>query len=44
VIVKVENDCSLGEKKNMNLPGCLIDIPTVTAKDEDDIVNFGVKH
>lgn len=28
----------------MNLPGCLIDLPTVTDKDEDDIVNFGRKY
>ena len=28
----------------MNLPGCLVDLPTVTDKDEDDIVNFGLKH
>lgn len=28
----------------MNLPGALIDLPTVTEKDEDDIVNFGLKH
>jgi len=31
-------------KKNMNLPGCIVDIPTVTEKDEDDIVNFGRKY
>jgi pyruvate kinase len=28
----------------MNLPGCIVDLPTVTEKDEDDIVNFGLKH
>lgn len=28
----------------MNLPGAVIDLPTVTEKDEDDIVNFGLKH
>ena len=27
----------------MNLPGVNIDLPTVTEKDEDDIVNFGLK-
>ncbi len=42
--VKVENDCSLGEKKNMNLPGCIVDLPTVTDKDADDIINFGLKY
>lgn len=28
----------------MNLPGCKVDLPTVTEKDEDDIVNFAVKY
>ena len=44
IICEVKNDVSMGERKNMNLPGCKIDIPTITEKDEDDIVNFGVKH
>ena len=42
--VRVENDCSIGERKNMNLPGCLIDIPTTTEKDRKDIVEFGLKN
>lgn len=28
----------------MNLPGVKIDLPTVTPKDEDDIVNFALKY
>jgi pyruvate kinase len=28
----------------MNLPGAIIDLPTLTEKDEDDLVNFGVKN
>lgn len=44
VIVTVYNDFKLGEKKNMNLPGCVVKLPTVTEKDEDDIVNFGLKY
>ena len=44
MIVIVENDCSLGEKKNMNLPGCIVDLPTTTKKDEVDIVEFGLKY
>ena len=28
----------------MCLPGCLIDIPTVTEKDEEDICDFGLKY
>lgn len=27
----------------MNLPGAIIDLPTLTEKDEDDIVDFGLK-
>jgi len=26
------------------LPGCKVNLPTLTEKDIDDIVNFGVKH
>ena len=44
IITTVENDCEIGERKNMNLPGCEIHIPTITEKDEDDIVNFGLKN
>lgn len=43
VIVKVLNDAKLGEKKNMNLPGVVVKLPTLTEQDEDDLVNFGVK-
>jgi pyruvate kinase len=37
VMVKVLNNCCLGERKNMNLPGCIVDLPTVTEKDAQDI-------
>jgi pyruvate kinase len=37
------NSASLGEKKNMNLPGCIVNLPTLTEKDEDDLVKFGLK-
>ena len=30
VTVRVQNDYVLGEKKNMNLPGAIIDLPTLT--------------
>ena len=30
IICEVKNDVSMGERKNMNLPGCKIDIPTIT--------------
>ena len=26
----------------MNLPGVVVDLPTLTAKDEDDLVNWGL--
>ena len=39
----VKNNCKLGEKKNMNLPGAIIELPTLTEKDEDDIIDFGLK-
>lgn len=44
VMVEVMNSVTLGERKNMNLPGCQVDIPTVTEKDENDIKLFGLKH
>jgi pyruvate kinase len=39
----VENTASIGERKNMNLPGVKVELPTFTDKDVDDIVNFGIK-
>ena len=44
VLVRVCNSVTLGEKKNMNLPGVNVDLPTITEKDKDDLVNFGLKH
>lgn len=44
VLVKVCNNVSIGEKKNMNLPGVIVDLPTITEKDRDDLVNFGLKY
>lgn len=43
VRVTCENDFTLGEKKNMNLPGCVVDLPTLTEQDEIDLVDFGLK-
>ena len=36
------NDATLGERKNCNLPGVKVDLPTMTEKDLHDIVDFGV--
>ena len=44
VTCEVLNNCSLGERKNMNLPGVKVSLPTFTEKDVDDIVNFGIKN
>ena len=44
VIVRVCSSVTIGEKKNMNLPGVIVDLPTITEKDRDDLVNFGLKY
>jgi pyruvate kinase len=44
VTCRVENNATLGERKNMNLPGVIVNLPTFTEKDVDDIVNFGIKN
>jgi len=44
VVTRVENNAKIGERKNMNLPGVVVDLPTLTEKDIDDIVNWGIKH
>jgi len=43
VVCEIMNKCKLGERKNMNLPGCEVHLPTITEKDEDDIVDFALK-
>lgn len=37
------NTATIGEKKNMNLPGAIVNLPTLTEKDESDLVDFGLK-
>jgi pyruvate kinase len=32
----------LGERKNVNLPGVVVDLPTLTEKDTEDILQWGV--
>jgi len=44
VITEVMNNCSLGERKNCNLPGIQVDLPVLQEKDKDDLVKFGIPH
>ena len=42
VTTRVENNASIGERKNMNLPGVIVDLPTLTEKDIKDITEWGI--
>jgi len=42
VLVRVLNNVAFGDHKNMNLPGAIVDLPTLTDKDINDLVKFGV--
>ena len=42
VVARALNTATLGERKNVNLPGVVVDLPTLTEKDVDDLVNWGV--
>ncbi|OWY99556.1 Pyruvate kinase, partial [Phytophthora megakarya] len=44
IVCRANNTAVLGERKNMNLPGCKVLLPTLTEKDEDDLINFGLVH
>ena len=36
------SDVLCRERKNVNLPGVIVDLPTLTKKDEEDLVNWGI--
>ncbi|CEL92797.1 unnamed protein product [Vitrella brassicaformis CCMP3155] len=42
VMTEVLNDASVGERKNMNLPGVKVELPCIGEKDKNDILNFGI--
>lgn len=42
VTCRIENNAAIGERKNMNLPGVIVNLPTLTEKDIDDITNWGI--
>ncbi len=44
VICKCENNQSIGERKNMNLPNVKVDLPVLQPKDIDDLQNWGIPH
>lgn len=39
---EILNNATIGERKNMNLPGCIVDLPVLMEKDMDDIMNFAI--
>lgn len=39
---RCENTASLGEHKNVNLPGVIVDLPTFTQRDIEDITIWGI--
>ncbi|CAL9102114.1 unnamed protein product [Musa acuminata var. zebrina] len=39
---RYENSVVLGERKNVNLPGVIVDLPTLIEKDKEDILKWGI--
>lgn len=43
VTVTCKNACKLGERKVLRVSGATLDLPVLTDKDEEDLVEFGIK-
>jgi pyruvate kinase len=44
VMVTLDCNATIGERKNMNLPGVKVDLPVLTEKDINDLVDFGLEY
>jgi len=44
ITCKVLNNCKIGERKNMNLPGVHVDLPVIGEKDKSDILDFAIPY
>uniref|UniRef100_A0A7S3QGG4 Pyruvate kinase n=1 Tax=Chaetoceros debilis TaxID=122233 RepID=A0A7S3QGG4_9STRA len=44
ITCRIENNATIGERKNMNLPGVIVALPTLTEKDISDIADWGCKN
>ncbi len=42
VRARCTNTATIGERKNCNLPGVVVDLPTITEKDMEDLLQWGV--
>eukprot|EP00971_Amphidinium_carterae_P107397 2127614-Amphidinium_carterae.1 len=42
VITEVMNSKTIGERKNVNLPGVKVELPVLQEKDKKDLVEFGI--
>lgn len=42
VVTEILNSATIGEKKNMNLPNVKVDLPIISEKDKNDILNFAI--
>ena len=44
VMVTLDCNATIGERKNMNLPGVKVNLPVLTEKDIEDLVDFGLEY